>query len=268
MFRSYYGFKTNPFDKQLLSEKDAFQSHDYIEMTSRLNFLQTVRGIGVFTSPPGFGKTYALRCFARSLDKNLNEIAYISLSTVSLTEFYNQLCLALGIDTSRSKPVMFKSIQDRLYYLYKERKKPLFLIVDEAHELSAAILKELKMIMNCEYDSLNCFSLVLVGEPHLNRTLEKSIHEALRQRIVIHYGFSGLSDSETKDYILHKLSVASAPASVLGEGTLPAITGYAQSCPRLIDNLLNEAFTLGAQANLLSLTTDIIMAAANNLSLS
>jgi len=124
MFRSYYGFKTNPFDKQLLSEKDAFQSHDYIEMTSRLNFLQTVRGIGVFTSPPGFGKTYALRCFARSLDKNLNEIAYISLSTVSLTEFYNQLCLALGIDTSRSKPVMFKSIQDRLYYLYQLPEDP------------------------------------------------------------------------------------------------------------------------------------------------
>jgi type II secretory pathway predicted ATPase ExeA len=165
------------------------------------------------------------------------------------------------------KQAMFRAIQDRVYHLFKERKKPFTLIFDEAHELSDVILKDLKMLMNFNYDSLNCFTLVLAGEPHLNRTLEKAVHESLRQRVVIHYGFSGLSDDETEQYIIHKLRVAGATESILGIGTLPAVIGFAKGCPRLLDNIMNEALKLGAQLKMPSLDTDTIMAAANNLAL-
>jgi type II secretory pathway predicted ATPase ExeA len=267
MFKEFYGFSKNPFDKQSLSEKDAFQSKDHKEMTGRLSYLNGIRGVGVFTSAPGFGKTYALRCFAKALDRNLNEIAYLCLSTVSLMEFYRQFCAALGIDTPSRKPAMFRAIQDRLFHLFKEKRKPFLLICDEAHEFSTAILNDLKMIMNYEFDSMNCFTLVLAGEPHLNRTLEKPVHEALRQRVAIHYSFAGLSDDETGQYITHKLRIAGAADSIIGEGTLPAIIGYAHGCPRLIDNLMTEALMLGAQLEKTSLDTDVFMAAANNLAL-
>ena len=98
--------------------------------------------------------------------------------------------------------------------------------------------------------------------------LDRPIHEALRQRIVVHYNFAGLSDDETEQYILHKLRLAGAPDSILGIGTLPAIVGYSRSCSRLVDNLMIEALSLGAQLNKCSLDTDIILAAANNLALS
>ena len=268
MFKDYYGFSKNPFDKQSVSIKDAFPSKDHREMTNRLSYLNNIRGVGVFTSAPGFGKTYALRCFAQSLDRNLNEIAYICLSTISVLEFYRQFCAALGVDSARGKPAMFRAIQDRLYHLFKEKRKPFLLLCDEAHEFSTSILNDLKMIMNHDYDSINCFTLVLAGEPHLNRNLEKSVHEALRQRIAIHYSFSGLSDLETEQYLLHKLKIAGAADSILGNGTLPAIIGYSHGCPRLLDNLMTEALMLGAQLEKPSLDTDVIMAAANNLALS
>jgi type II secretory pathway predicted ATPase ExeA len=268
MFKEYYAFSKNPFDKHFLSEKDAFYSKDHKEATSRLSYLKNIRGIGVFTSDPGFGKTFALRCFAKSLDRNLHEMAYVCLSTVSVTEFYRQFCAALGIDAPHGKPAMFKAIQDRLFHLFKEKKKPFLLILDEAQELSSAILKDLKMIMNHDFDSTNCFTLVLAGEPHLNRILEKPIHDALRQRIAIHYSFSGLSDTETEQYVLHKFRVAGAAESILGTGTLPAIIGYARGCPRLLDNLMNEALMLGAQHEKPCLDAEVMMAAANNLALS
>ena len=268
MFNSFYGFSKNPFDKHFLSEKDAFLSKDHKEATSRLAYLKNIRGIGVFTSGPGFGKTFALRCFARSLDRNLHDVAYICLSTVSTTEFYRQFCFTLGLDAAYGKPAMFKAIQERLFHLFKEKKKPFVLILDEAHELSTAILKDLKMIMNHDFDSVNCFTLVLAGEPHLNNILEKPIHEALRQRVAIHYNFSGLSDDETEQYVLHKLRIAGAADSVLGAGVLPAIIGYARGCPRLLDNLMNEALLLGAQLERPSLDADVMMAAVNNLALS
>jgi type II secretory pathway predicted ATPase ExeA len=268
MFKPFYGFSKNPFDKHSLAEKDAFLSKDHKEMTNRLAYLKTIRGVGVFTAAPGFGKSFALRCFAKSLDKNLYEPAYICLSTVRVSDFYKQFCSALGIETPYGKPAMFRAIQDRLFHLFKEKKKIFLLILDEAHELSSGILNDLKMIMNHDFDSVNCFTLVLAGEPHLNRILEKPVHEALRQRIAIHYSFSGLSDAETEQYILHKLRLAGAADSILGTGTLPAIIGYARSCPRLLDNLMNEALMLGAQLEKPTLDTEIIMAAVNNLALS
>jgi type II secretory pathway predicted ATPase ExeA len=265
VFNGYYGFSKNPFDKQSVSVKDAFPSKDHKEMMGRLAYLIEKRGIGLFVSAPGFGKTFALRCFAMMLDKNLYEFAYICLSTVSIMEFYRLFCQALGIDVLNKKSAMFRAIQERLYHLFKEKRKPFLLIIDEAHELSDVILKDLKMIMNHDFDSVNCFTLVLAGEIFLNRTLEKSVHEALRQRILINYAFSGLSDAETELYLLHKLRIAGAAESILGEGVIPAAIGYARGCPRLLDNLMNEALMLGAQLEKPSLDTDIIMAAANNL---
>jgi len=268
MFNAFYGFSKNPFDKHFLSEKDAFPSKDHKEATSRLSYLKNIRGIGVFTSGPGFGKTFALRCFARPLDRNLHEVAYICLSTVNVNEFYRQFCAALGLDVPYGKPAMFRAIQERLFHLFKEKKKPFILIVDEAHELSTPILKDLKMIMNHDFDAVNCFTLILAGENHLNNILEKPVHEALRQRIAIHYTFSGLSDAETEQYVLHKLRIAGAAESIPGEGVMPAAIGYARGCPRLLDNLMNEALMLGAQLEKPSLDSEIMMAAANNLALS
>jgi type II secretory pathway predicted ATPase ExeA len=267
MFKSFYGFNLNPFDKHYLSDKDVFLSHDHQETVSRLNYLKEVRGIGVFTAKAGLGKSLALRCFAKSLNPNLYQPEYICLSTVSVTEFYGQLCHVLKVETSGKKSVMFRSIQERLYYLCKEKRTPLILIIDEAQELSTVILKDLKMIMNYDYDSYNCLSLALVGEPHLNHTLQKPVHEALRQRISVHYNYEGLSVQETESYLAHKFRLASATDKILGDGVLQAIYGYTTGNPRLIDTLMIEALTLGAQLEKPVIDTDILLSAVGNMSL-
>jgi len=264
MFKRYYGFSFNPFDKHFLSEKDSFLSQDHKEMTARLSYLSQVRGIGIFTAPPGFGKTFSLRCFSKELNPNLFQMEYICLSTISVNEFYRQVCLTLGLDTSSRKTAMFKAIQDRLFHLYKEKRRPFILVIDEAQELDTRILKDLKMIMNHGYDALNCFTLVLTGEPHLNHILEKPIHEALKQRITVHYNYQGLGDDEVPEYIFHKFRIAGAPTSILGEGVMAAIHGYARGNPRLIDNLMTSALTIGAQTDKKVIDSEVILAAINS----
>ena len=267
MFKSFCGFAFNPFDKHFLSEKDSFMSRDHKEMTSRLSYLSEVRGIGIFTAPPGFGKTFSLRCFAKGLNPNLFQMEYICLSTVSVNEFYRQFCSVLGVDASYRKAAMFNAVQDRLFHLYKEKRKPLILAIDEAQELDVRIFKDLKMIMNHGYDALNCFALVLTGEPHLNHILEKPVHEALRQRVTVHYNFEGLSDGELAEYIYHKFRIAGAAQSILGDGVVPAVHGYAGGNPRLVDNLMTDALAIGAQAGKKVIDTDVVLAAANSQSL-
>lgn len=263
MNNTFYGLSCNPFDKQSLKEHNYFESADHKEMISRLEYLKEVRGIGVFTAAPGMGKSYALRCFQHSLNQNLYQMKYICLSTISVAEFYKQFCEQLGLDVKGGKTVMFKAIQDRLYYLYKDKRQPLILAIDEAQYLGAGILKDLKMLMNFSYDSLNCFSLILCGEPLLNRTLEKPIHEALKQRITVHYTFQGLQPHEVSSYINHKLESAGGSRSIMGADALQAITGYCQGNPRIIDNLMTNALTLGAQLKKQVIDSEIILASVN-----
>lgn len=264
MYNSFYGLTFNPFDKQQMKEKDHFVSKDFKEMTSRLDYLKDIRGIGVFTARPGMGKSYCLRCFSAGLNPSLYRMEYLCLSTISVAEFYKQLCAMLGVSDKGGKTGMFAAIQQQITYLCKEKRQPLLLAIDEAQYLSTGILNDLKMLMNYGYDSVNYFTLILCGESHLNDTLRKPVHEALRQRITVHYNYSGLDDKEVSDYILHKLRLAGAAPSIIDAAALAAAHSYAQGNPRLIDNLMTDALTIGAQQEKKVIDADVIMAAVEN----
>lgn len=264
MFNSYYGFSYNPFDKQQIKEKDCFISNDFRQMTSRLDYLKDIHGIGVFTARPGMGKSYALRCFANSLNPSLHHMEYLCLSTISVADFYKQLCYILGVSEKGGKPAMFQAIREQITYLYKEKRQPLLLAIDEAQYLNTGILNDIKMLMNYGYDSVNHFTLILCGESHLNDTLSKPVHEALRQRITVHYNYKGLSDEEVAQYILHKIRLAGASEKIINEAALAAAHSYTQGNPRLIDNLMTDALTIGSQSDKKVIDADVIRDAVEN----
>lgn len=247
-----------------MKEKDHFISRDFQEMTNRLNYLKDIRGIGVFTARPGMGKSYALRCFASGLNPSLYHMEYLCLSTISVADFYKQLCAILGVSDKGGKTGMFQAIQQQITYLYKEKRQPLLLAIDEAQYLGTGTLNDIKMLMNYGYDSVNYFTLILCGESHLNDTLRKPVHEALRQRITVHYNYAGLSDEEVSKYLLHELNLAGAADSIIDPAALAATHSFTQGNPRLIDNLMTDALTLGSQQNKQIIDAEIIRAAVDN----
>ena len=101
--------------------------------------------------------------------------------------------------------------------------------------------------MNYGYDSVNCFTLILCGESHLNAILRKPVHEALRQRISVHYNYQGLSNEESTSYIIHKLNCAGSSKAIISEAALSAVAGHTHGNPRLIDNLMTDALAIGEQ---------------------
>ena len=118
--------------------------------------------------------------------------------------------------------------------------------------------------MNHGFDSVNCFTLILCGESHLNAILRKQIHEALRQRITIHYNYQGLSDEEAENYVIHKLNCAGSSRAIIEESALKAVAGHTHGNPRLIDNLMSDVLVIGAQQEKKCIDTDVILAAVNN----
>jgi len=140
----------------------------------------------------------------------------------------------------------------------------LLLAVDEAQYLNTGILNDIKMLMNYGYDSVNYFTLILCGESHLNDTLRKPVHEALRQRITVHYNYSRLTDEEVTKYILHKIHLAGASEMIINEAALSVAHSYTQGNPRLIDNLMTDALTIGSQTEKKVIDADVICNAVEN----
>lgn len=266
MFKQFYNMTMNPFEKSI-KEKDAYLSRDLKEMISRLEYLNDTRGIGLFTATPGSGKTFALRCFAKKVNPNLTKVIYLCFTTVSTTEFYRQFCVSLGIEPSTRKSDMFKSIKDYMESMSNDKRVHYILVWDEAQYLNNDILKDLKLLMNFSMDSKDCFSLVLIGQPVLNNILDKQIHEALKQRIVINYNFEGLSEVEAIDYIHSRLSISGASPKIFDDNA--ALAAY-RSCAgsiRRLNMILTKALIMGAQHEKNVIDTDIIMATANEISL-
>ena len=79
MYSSYYGMSCNPFLKDE-SIKYIYSSYDYNECIYRFNYVKEVKGIGLFVGESGYGKTYVIRSFINSLNKDLYKVIYISAS--------------------------------------------------------------------------------------------------------------------------------------------------------------------------------------------
>lgn len=70
--------------------------------------------------------------------------------------------------------------------------------------------------------------------------LRRPVHEALRQRITVHYNFTGLDDSEAAQYISHKIICAGGAPSIIDAAALSSVHSHSNGNPRLIDNLITD----------------------------
>lgn len=84
------------------------------------------------------------------------------------------------------------------------------------------------------------------------------------RRITVHYNYSGLSDGEVSKYILHKIQLAGASGTIIDPSALAAAHSFTQGNPRLIDNLMTDALTIGAQQDKKVIDAEVIRAAVDN----
>jgi type II secretory pathway predicted ATPase ExeA len=266
MYKAYWGMEFNPFEKGL-SEKNFFQSKDFSQAMSRLEHLKTTKGIGLFTGLSGIGKTYTLRCFTNSLNPNLYKVIYLTLSTVTVLEFYKSLAYGLGVEIYSKKIDLFKAIQERIISLSRDKKITPVIIIDEAQYLKTEVLNDLKLLLNFDMDSKNYAVLILCGQPLLNNILSKQIHEALKQRIVINYNYEGISKEEISEYISSRLKLAGVFSEIFNANALEAINSCCNSSTRILNSIIEKCLIIGYQKNLKVIDTDIVMLAQNEINL-
>jgi general secretion pathway protein A len=121
------------------------------------------------------------------------------------------------------------------------------LIIDEAQNLDAALLEEVRLLSNLETDTEKLLQIVLTGQPELKAKLSARDLRQLRQRIAIEHHVLALSRDEVGPFLAHRVQVAGGRYEELfGPGVEPIFYAFSRGIPRLLcllaDRVLLAAF--------------------------
>lgn len=266
MYTSFYSMCCNPFLKDE-SIKYKFDSNDFRQTLNRFNYLKEIKGIGLFTGPPGFGKTYVINYFINNLNHDLFKIIYISASKdMTVFDFLKVISNNLNLDTGACYRIdLYNNIQKEIKRLVLHDRVQPIIIIDNAQNLSRETLFSFKVFYDFDFDSKDYVSLYLVGYPELKDELSKTVYESLKQRIIVNYSFNGLSRDEVKEYIKTRLSYANTNKEIFTSEAINAIYSCCKSSPRRLNTLIINCLMLGFQNKLPIISEDIVIDAKNEM---
>ena len=245
MFKQFFGLTFNPFDKEIEVDK-LYQSQDLKELDQRLKYMLDNRGMGLIVGEPGMGKSTCLRKFVEDTNKSLYKPCYLPLTTLTVKDFYQAICIMLGCTKRYRKVDLFYEIQAAINALYYDQRiTPLF-IVDEIHMASSQILDDLRILFNFKMDSANPFVLILAGQPQIRNKLMLTTSYPLKQRIVMRYTMQGLKKEECVEYLSSRMKLAGCSREVFTPNAVEAIYNISNGAPRVINNVTTAALMYSA----------------------
>jgi type II secretory pathway predicted ATPase ExeA len=244
MYESFYGLQTKPFS--LLPDPEfLYLSNKHKLALAMLEYaLMNNAGFCVISGEIGAGKTTLLRRLLASIEDNIT-VGMITNTHQSFGELLDWVLSAFGIHQSGlSKVEMHQRLVDFLLEQYANNKTTL-LIVDEAQNMPAATLEELRMLSNINSEKDLVLQVILAGQPDLKDTLKKPELKQFAQRISVDFHLSALSSVETSAYIQHRLVAAGATDDIFTPDACRLIHHYSGGVPRLINLLCDTVLVYG-----------------------
>lgn len=266
MYTEYYGLKDEPF---LLTPDPRFyfESQVHAQAMAHLMYgLKRGEGFIVITGDVGAGKTTIVQHLCAIVDVGKVVPAHIANTLLTGPELLRMACAAFGItDVPREKDAVLRRLQSFFEQLGKQRKKAL-LVVDEAQNLSAATLEELRMLSNFQVGNVSPCQIFLIGQPQFRSVLADPNLEQLRQRVIAAYHLGGLSQEECGLYVTHRMKqVGWANDPVFQDDAMMAIYLHSSGIPRLINTLCSRVLLLGFVDHLHVLTGEHVSRVAADL---
>jgi putative secretion ATPase (PEP-CTERM system associated) len=246
MYEDFYGLSGKPFQ---LSPDPTFYfgSKGHESAYSYLKYgVYQGEGFLVITGEVGAGKTTVVRSLMEKLDRRKVVAAQIVSTQLDADDLLRAVAAAFGLPSNTgSKSVLLASIEAYLCQVASERKRAL-LIVDEAQNLSARAVEELRMLSNFQLDEIGLLQSFLVGQPELRVMMQSPSMQQLRQRVIASYHLGPLDPGETQAYIEHRLQrVGWKDDPHIDAGCYPLIHALSGGIPRRINTLCNRLLLSG-----------------------
>lgn len=246
MYQHYFGLTEAPFsiapDPRYL-----YLSQRHQEALAHL--LYGVAGEGGFvliTGEVGAGKTTVCRCLLEQIPDTC-DVAFIFNPKLTVEELLSTICVEFGItfpEGNASVKVFVDCINRYLLDAHAKGRHTV-LIIDEAQNLSAEVLEQMRLLTNLETNERKLLQIILLGQPELVAMLARAELRQLAQRVVARYHLGPLDKSEIAAYVQHRLGVSGAQRALFPAALMGALYRHTQGVPRLINVVCDRAL-LGA----------------------
>jgi general secretion pathway protein A len=249
MYLRHFGLATKPFEVTP-DPRFLYDTILHREALAALTYgVQERRGFISLVGEVGTGKTTLLRTLLDGLDPTVRT-ALITHTTINPEELLPMILAELEIPAvGVSRVEMLHRLQEFLLDRLARGELTL-LIIDEAQNLSPAVLEEIRLLTNLETSDTKLLQVILAGQPEFERTLSRPELRQLRQRIAVQARVGALTLEETTQYVRHRLRVAGRRRQTLfTSAAVQMIWKGSGGIPRLInllcDHCLVTAFASG-----------------------
>lgn len=203
-------------------------------------------GFVQLTGEVGTGKTTICRCLLEQVPDNV-DLALVLNPKVTGAELVATVCDELGIEypAGTSSIKTLTDLLNRYLLDAHARGRRTVLIIDEAQNLSAEVLEQVRLLTNLETATQKLLQIVLIGQPELRDLLAQNEMRQLAQRVTARYHLEPISRGETDAYIKHRLQICGMSRSLFSKRAVARIHQLSGGIPRLINVLCDRAM-LGA----------------------
>jgi general secretion pathway protein A len=270
MYEEFFGLTRSPF--QLSPDPSLVVATPQAkEVLSAIYYgVSGRKGFAVLTGEVGTGKTLIVRCLLELLRRQNIPCANVFNPKLSPFDFLRYVALDVGIRLEQ--PTKGDLLQALYKFLVSQLQLGIttVIIVDEAHQLSPAVLEEIRLLTNLETPQQKLLQVLLVGQPEFDATLESFEFRQLKQRVAIRCNLEPLSRDNTTFYVKRRLLLAGAksdPGSIFPEPTIDTIYRYSGGVPRVINNVCDQALIAGFARQTNTINSGIIQEVALHLKL-
>ena len=245
MYEAYYHLQAKPF--QLSPDPRFFySSRGHRRAMAHLVYgVHQGEGFIVITGDIGAGKTMLAGTLASKLASGNLVLAQVVNTQLMADDMVRMVAAAFGLPHDSSKAVLLNRMEQFLLLCHRQGKRAL-LIVDEAQNLPAASVEELRMLSNYVSATKPLLQTFLLGQPEFRKTLQSPEMEQLRQRVIASCHLGPLDSTETEAYIVHRLrTVGWQRDPSFSKDAFAAIHQFTGGIPRKINVLCDRLLLLG-----------------------
>lgn len=207
--QALFGLKWNPFLADVPTEA-LHQSARLASFRERVEQLASTGGYALLTGDPGTGKSAALRKIAKALGEVEGVVVgVVTRPQSSVFDFYRELGELFGVKLSPcNRWGGTKALRDRWIEHVERTGVCPALIVDEAQEMRADVLNEIRLLSSYMLDSRLLLLVILAGDGRLLERLRGPELVALATRIRVRLVLGPLDPGELREVLVHAMSEA------------------------------------------------------------
>lgn len=254
-----YGLKWNPFLSNIPVES-LWTPPTFEPFSLRLENLVMEGGFAMICAEPGLGKSKILQLIANRLAPLQGVcVGVMERPQSSLGDFYRELGAIFGVNLSPANRYGgFKSLRDRwLHHIKTTLFRPV-LLIDEAQEMIASCLNEVRLLCSTHFDSQCILTTILCGDTRLPERLRADELVSLGTRIRSRLFLEPLSKEHLMAYLDHALQQAAAP-HLMADPLREALAEHCLGNLRVLNLMAAELLEIAAQRELPSLDEKLFL---------